>query len=295
MNTTPVWLALCVLANPALAAPPALPPITTPASQEHHPGKDVFVQLVTPDLAAAKTFYGGLFGWQFTDVAGVRTPYTVATLGSTLVASIAERPAPAGQRKQPAWLGFFSVNDVSAGLAAAQARGGKVLAPARDVPGLGTEAVLADPQGAVFGIMASASGDPPDALKPVGSWIWRSLLTTDAVADAAFYQAMFGYKTYTFPSPAGEQHILLASEDYARGTANTLPANRPGMHPHWLNFVRVADTGQAVAKATALGGRVLVAPHTDRHGGMLAVVADPQGAPVGLCEWADGETKVLSK
>ena len=295
MQATRLWLTMCVLAGPAVAAPPTLPPIMVPASQEHHPGKDVFVQLVTPDLAAAKAFYGGLFGWQFTDVAGTRSPYAVAMLGGTLVAGVVERPVPPSQQKQPAWLGFFSVDDVAASVTAAQAHGGTVLAPARDVSGLGTEAVLADPQGAVFGIMASASGDPPDALKPVGTWIWRSLLTRDATADVPFYQAMFGYKTYPFPSPSGEQHILLASEDYARATANTLPTNRPGMHPHWLNFVRVADAGQAVAKASALGGRVLVAPHTDRHGGMIAVVADPQGAPVGLFEWADTETKVLSK
>jgi len=36
-----------------------------------------------------------------------------------------------------------------------------------------------------------------------------------------------------------------------------------------------------------LGGRVLVEPRIDRHGGRIAVVADPSGAPVGLMEWSD--------
>jgi len=44
---------------------------------------------------------------------------------------------------------------------------------------------------------------------------------------------------------------------------------------------------QASASAAALGGRVLVEPHTDRQGNMVAVVADPTGAPVGLMEWSD--------
>jgi len=52
-------------------------------------------------------------------------------------------------------------------------------------------------------------------------------------------------------------------------------------HPHWLNFVRVTDAGAAAAKAVALGGRVLVKPHLDRHGGKAAIIADPTGAPVG--------------
>ncbi len=87
-----------------------------------------------------------------------------------------------------------------------------MLAPPRTVPGLGEEVVLADPQGAVFSVLASSSGDPPDSLKPVGTWIWRALLTTDAVSDAALYQSLFGYKTYTLPATAGEQHIQPASE-----------------------------------------------------------------------------------
>jgi predicted enzyme related to lactoylglutathione lyase len=38
-----------------------------------------------------------------------------------------------------------------------------------------------------------------------------------------------------------------------------------------------------------LGGRVLVQPHIDRHGGKVAVVADPSGAHLGLMEWADAD------
>jgi len=63
------WLLAAVLgvvgAVPITAAPLQLPAIVEPASQEHHAGKLIFVQLVTPDLAAAKQFYTGLFGWTF--------------------------------------------------------------------------------------------------------------------------------------------------------------------------------------------------------------------------------------
>jgi hypothetical protein len=43
--------------------------------------------------------------------------------------------------------------------------------------------------------------------------------------------------------------------------------------------------------ATQLGGRVLVEPRVDRHGGKVAVVADPFGAPFGLLEWPESESK----
>ncbi len=205
---------LLTMAGTGLAAaqPAPVPPIMVPASQEHHPGKDVFVLLVTPDLAAAKTFYAGLFGWQFRDVPGTVTPYAAAFLGDRMVAGVAQRDMPAGQHRQPAWLGFFSVPDVDQAVSATTSQGGKVLHAAHAVPGLGTDAVLADPQGAVFGVLASSSGDPPDTLKPVGAWIWRSLITADPSADAAFYHAVLGFESAALPAPAGEQHLLLSSE-----------------------------------------------------------------------------------
>ncbi len=272
-----------------------LPPIVDPASQEHHPGKVIFVQLTTTDMASAKQFYSGLFGWSFRDVPGTRVPFSLAYVGSEQVAAIAERPAPAGARAQPTWLSFFSTPDVDGAAKLAAGQGARVLSAPRDVPGLGREAVMADPQGAVFGVLASSSGDPADALKPDGVWIWRSLMTPDPTKDAGFYDSLFGFTTYAFPSPAGQQHLLLQSENYARASVNTPPGTNPGMHPHWLNYVRVDNAAQTVARAAQLGGRVLVQPHTDRHGGMVAVVADPQGAPVGLLEWGDSETKAVSK
>ena len=74
-----------------------------------------------------------------------------------------------------------------------------------------------------------------------------------------------------------------------------MPGAAPRLHPHWLNFVRVVDTGAKAAKAEELGGRILVRPHVDRHGGMVAVIADPAGAPIGLMEWTDNDTRVETK
>ena len=253
------------------------------------------MQLTTTDIAGAKQFYAGLFGWTFRDVPGTRVPFSLAYVGTEQVAAVAERPAPGGARAQPAWLSFFSTQDVDAAAKLAAGEGARVLAAPRDIPGIGREAVLADPQGAVFGVMTSSSGDPADALKPDGVWIWRSLMTTDPTKDATFYGGLFGFTSYTFPAPAGQQHLLLQSENYARASVNTPPANVPGLHPHWLNYVRVDSAAQIVARATQLGGRVLVPPHPDRHGGMVAVVADPQGAPVGVMEWNDSETKAVAK
>ncbi len=278
-----------------LAAPLQLPAIMEPASQEHHVGKVIFVELVTPDLAAAKQFYAGLFGWTFRDIQAGETEYAEASLDGRPVAGLIHKELPSDMHRQPAWLSFIAVKDVDAAESIALQHGAKVLFEPHSIPDRGREAVFADPQGAIFAILASSSGDPTDVLAAPGEWIWISLNTSDPETNAAFYQTLFDYEVFELPASEGAQHLLLASDNYARASVNTLPANRPNAHPHWLNYIRVEDTVKMTAKVVALGGRVLVEPRIDRHGGKVAVVADPFGAPFGLLEWPDTESKEVTK
>lgn len=173
--------------------------------------------------------------------------------------------------------------------------GAKVLFEPHPVPNRGRQAVFADPQGAVFAVLASSSGDPPDELAVPGEWIWSSLITSDPDTDAAFYQSIFDYEVFELPANEGAQHLMLASDNYARASANPLPVNSSNAHPHWLNYVRVDDAVKMTARVVALGGRVLVEPRVDRHGGKVAVVADPLGAPFGLLEWTETQSKEVTK
>lgn len=286
---------VAMIATTALAAPFELPPLLQPASSEHHSGKVIWVDLITPDLVGAKRFYSGLFGWTFNDIHIGDTDYSVALLDGVPVGGLVQRAIRPDMRRQPAWLTFISVQDVAEAKRIIIARGGKVLSQPHTYPQRGRQAVFADPQGAVFAVLQSSSGDPPDVLAEPGDWIWSSLVTRDPDSDAAFYQAVFGYEVYDLPRDDGLEHVLLSTDDYARASSNALPAGVSKLHPHWLNFVRVLSTTEAVAKAEALGGRVLVAPHRDRHGGLVAVVADTAGAPFGLLEWIDTDSKEAAK
>jgi hypothetical protein len=295
--TNGMLAALLALAGaaPALAASLQLPALVEPASQEHHLGKMVLLELVTPDLAATKRFYGALFGWTFRDIAGGATEYAEASLDGRPVAGLLQRPLPPGERRQPAWLSFFSVTDVDKAAALAAQHGAKLLFGPRSFPDRGREAVLADPQGAVFALLASSSGDPPDFLAAPGEWIWSSLITRDPDAAAAFYQTLFDDDVFELPARDGARHLLLASHSYARASVNSLPAATPDARPYWLNYLRVEDTAKTAEKVVALGGRVLVQPWVDRHGGKVAVVADPLGASFGLLEWTATSSKELPK
>jgi uncharacterized protein len=278
-----------------VAAPIELPPLVQPASSERHPGKVIWADLVTPDLAGAKRFYGALFGWSFRDIPGDERNFSLAILDGEPVGGLIQRAMQPGAPRQPNWLIFISVADVSEAQRLVLARGGKVLSAPRTYPQRGRQAVFADPHGAPFAVLQSSSGDPKDELADPGEWIWSSLLTPDPDKDAAFYQAVFGYEVFDLASDDGLEHVLLANDDYARVSLNELPPGGAKAQPQWLNFVRVTSTTDAVAKVIALGGRILVAPHLDRHGGLVAVAADPSGAPFGLLEWPEANSKEVVK
>ena len=272
-----------------------LPPLNSPASTEHHVGKVVWADLVTPDLGAAERFYGGLFGWTFQTIHTGKSDYAVALVNGRPVGGLFQKAIPAGEHRQSAWLTFVAVRDVDSVKRAALAQGAKVVSDSKSYPSRGRQAVLSDPEGAVFAILASSSGDPPDFLAASGEWIWSSLLARNPGTEAAFYQQVLSYDVFDLASDDGLEHVILSSDDFARASVNAMPGDPARRHAHWLNFIRVDNTVDMVAKVTAMGGRVLVEPHVDRHGGQVAVVADPAGAPFGLMEWTNSDSKVEPK
>jgi hypothetical protein len=61
-----------------------------------------------------------------------------------------------------------------------------------------------------------------------------------------------------------------------------IPSTAANVRPNWLPYVLVDDPSALAAKATGLGGRVLLQPSADRRKGTLAIVADPTGGVVAL-------------
>lgn len=273
----------------ATAATVGLAPLNVPPSTEHHPGKMVFAELVTPDIATAKQFYGALFGWSFQDFVQTQGSFTQASLEGQVVAGMFQRPMPAGRR--PGWISFIATSDLEKTDDLAVHNGARLLLPPHRLAELGREAILTDPQGAVFAVLQSDSGDPADLLADPGDWIWSSLITTDPATASTFYKSVFGYDVFnlgTAQDAADAQHMLMASDNFARASVNPMPQSWSAARPRWLNYIRVDDAEAMAAKATSLGGKVVLPPRIDRHGGKIAILADPQGALFGVMEWPSG-------
>jgi uncharacterized protein len=263
--------------------PGELPNLTLLPGAPHLPGKFVWADLVTDDLGTAQKFYSGLFGWRFLDYGG----YFIGTCDEAPVCGMFQRPRPADKEAKPRWFAYMSVSSLSKAAKAVQKAGGKVLAAPKKFPGRGEQAVFADPEGALFGVIKSSSGDPPDSKADIGEWIWIQLMSRDAQKAAEFYRGIGGYEIVENTVTNRLSDYVLASKGYARGTVRTIPAKYQDVRPSWLLFVRVKNAAETVAKAKELGGKVLIEPSRELHDGKVAVVADPTGAAVGLLQWDD--------
>jgi predicted enzyme related to lactoylglutathione lyase len=278
-------LVTLLLIHTSQGADPQVPPLNDPPTGLHLSGKLVWADLVTPDPDGVRRFYGQLFGWTFTSVGSGGSAYVLAHSDGAAIAGIVRRPEGTAERNRSRWIPFISARDVPAVERAVSRAGGKSLVASRTIAARGTLAVFADPEGAIFGVLDSASGDPGDYLPEIGDWIWAQLVSRNADQAAAFYAGLGGYVPVEAESSAPSRSLLLTRDGYARASILQIPAGHEDLRPDWLLYVRVADVGKASASAEALGGRVLLAAQPGLYRGRVAVIADPSGAPVGLLQW----------
>ena len=106
-------------------------------------------ELMTSDVAAAKAFYGELFGWEMHDEQTPDMIYTMVKAAGQEIAGIMAYPTEA-QGTPPMWGGYVTVDDVDKQAAKVEQLGGKILMPTRDIPDVGRFVVISDPQGAML-------------------------------------------------------------------------------------------------------------------------------------------------
>ena len=273
--------------GPLAAAPGDLPPLNTVSGNPRLPGKFIWADLVTDNALAAQKFYSELFGWKFYDYGG----YFIGMSDDRPLCGMFQRPRPKDRVAEPRWFGYISVANVERAQRAVTKAGGRVLAEPKKMPKRGEQAVFSDPEGAVFGVVKSSSGDPEDFLAEPGEWIWIQLLSRDSRKASEFYRAVAGYEVIENTASGRASDYVLASEGYARATVRTIQSTNAQVRPTWLPFVRVKNVSESLARAKQLGGKVVIEPKPDVLDGKAAVIADPTGAAIGIMEWQAGMLK----
>ena len=125
------------------------------------PGSLSWTELFTNDAAAAKDFYGGVFGWQFSDMVlpGAESVYSLITPagfpeermhGGIMEMSEENLTLTNGR---PYWHPVFAVTDCDAAAARVTENGGSVQMGPEDVAGVGRLAICLDPSNADFVVL----------------------------------------------------------------------------------------------------------------------------------------------
>lgn len=259
-----------------------VPPVTTPPTNTHITGQFVWYDLITSDVAGAKKFYGGLFGWEFEGAGKDDTAYTIIKAeGIRIGGIIYSKKAKEIDGEQ--WLSYLSVSDVDRAVDITKKSGGRVLVETFEFEARGRTAVVADPQGALVVLFKSYGGDPPmETLeeKLNHAWMWTELFTNDAEASSAYYEEIAGYSTEKFDSGVNVPYYIFRKAE--KGYAGMLIIPWENVKPNWLPYIKVKDPEAIIKKVKPLGGMVILAPGKDIRNGSVAIVADPTGAVIAL-------------
>ena len=131
----------------------------------------------------------------------------------------------------------------------------------------------------------SEEKEKPQEDRTPGIFSWNELMTSDAEGGAQFYESLFGWSREVMPMPNGEYHFFKIGDRPAAGMVQ-FDEQMGQVPPHWGGYVTVESLEESLAKASELGGTVLVEA-TDLPMGRFAVLQDPQGATISLWQFKD--------
>ena len=113
----------------------------------------------------------------------------------------------------------------------------------------------------------------------VGTFVWHEQVSSEPAEAKEFYGQLFGWGTEVFGEGEFDYAMIAVGEQTHGGYAKAMEGAPP---PHWLGHVLVESTDETVEKAKAAGGTLLAGPFDMEGAGRMAIVADPQGAFLGV-------------
>jgi predicted enzyme related to lactoylglutathione lyase len=242
-------------------------------------GTPCWVDLGAPDVAAARTFYSAVLGWDYTGGEPEFGGYLTAQVDGRDAAGLGPQQDP---DDPPRWTTYFAADDADATAARITQAGGTVLVAPMDVGPMGRMAIALDPQGNPFGLWQGGLNTGVKVYNQPGALVWNEAAVDDPAAARDFYSAVFDFTWEEVPGADG--YCTFATADRPLGGLSGVV---PGLPRGWGTCFAVADTDGAVRTVEAGGGKVLMAAE-DTPFGRFAVVADPWGASFSVMQELDG-------
>jgi predicted enzyme related to lactoylglutathione lyase len=270
-----------------------------PERDGYIPGVPCWIDTSQPDPEAAVAFYSGLFGWEFEDVMPPESEgkYFIGRIRGGDVAAVGS--IPEGAPPMAMWNTYVWVESADETASKVRDAGGKALMDPFDVMDAGRMAVFADPEGAAFCVWQAKENKGAQIVNEAGSLNFNGLNTRDVEGAKSFYGSVFGWQTLTLEGgaqmwtlPGYGDHLEQGNPDLRKQMAeggapagfedvvasiNPIPDDQPDVAAHWNVTFAVDDADATAAKATELGGKVIVPPF-DAPWVRMTVIADTQGA-----------------
>jgi hypothetical protein len=206
---------------------------------------------------------------------------------------------PEGAPPLALWNSYVAVDSADDAASRVRDAGGAVMMEPFDVMDAGRMAVFADPEGAAFFVWQAKQMQGAQVVNEAGSLNFNGLATRDVAGAKSFYGSVFGWTTldlgggvemWTLPgygdylerdNPDLRKMVAEAGgppgfEDVV-ASINPLTDDQPDTPPHWSVTFAVDDADATAAKASELGGKVVVPP-MDAPWVRMTVIQDPQGA-----------------
>ncbi len=254
--------------------------MTQPAATQA-PGTPIWVDLSSPDVSAATSFYGQLFGWTAQDLGEEAGHYHMFKMGDKVVAAVSP---PMNPQQPPVWTTYIATDSAADVAKKVTEGGGQVLVAPFDVMGQGTMGVFMDPSGGAFAVWQPAAMKGAEMFNTPVSLTWNELHTRDLQGAKSFYAKVFGWGVHSNDmGPGMGEYVEWQVNARSIGGGVGMNQEPEGVPPYWLVYFTVASTDDIVKRAPELGGKV-ISPAMDIPQGRFAVIADPHGAVFGVIQ-----------
>lgn len=253
------------------------------------------VELLTNDVAAARTFYGGLFGWRYEDrpAPGGRSCSQAFLDEGAVTVIVPQNPQQEAAGAPAQWNIYFAADDTQAIAEEAPYAGGSVQSGPEAAADAGVAAFLVAPGGGATGVWQAGTHLAAARSNESGTLAWAELRTPEPQAATGFFQQLFGHEVTEYPQDDGGTYTTLMAQGTEVAGIAALAADGHGTGgARWQVYFGVPDVAAAVDAAVAAGAVVLLEPEDAGEGpdedsgdaGVIATLQDPQGAVFSLVQ-----------
>ena len=231
-------------------------------------GRIIWHDLFTKDLKRSMDFYGHVAGWTY--VTEHATDFAWGGGEKDFVLALRDNEAGAGITDTPpnlldGWIAYIEVPDVDATTILAEKLGGRIVRKPFEVPGVGRNALLNDPNGARFGLALSRHSFPA----PTSQFDAEIYSSGTEDFPSAFYEKLFDWQTRSIPSETLE--VAITGPRGIRIANSVAEASSLGSHSRWIPSLKTAHFDTALKRSQYLGADLLFT-HLDPRGQLIGSV-----------------------